>query len=217
MGRRTYGLRGCEQTIRAYEALPVERDGVLFYGSSFFTVWGYEGAKEQMAGASGGRLSVVNHGFGGATADQLLYYYPRMVTPYAPRAMVIRSGVNDIKGAGLSGKEAWDCTERLCEWFLADYPGGPLAVIGCFDYESCPEDKRAGMAQYNEYARAYAAATNGACRYLDLNPLVYASAADIGTYRNFRDIFSEDKLHLTPAGYTVAAPFLARELLAIGF
>ena len=66
-----------EDQIRAYEKLPVETGKVLLYGSSFFAFWGYDRAKQQCRDATKGALPVVNHGFGGATVEELLYYYHR--------------------------------------------------------------------------------------------------------------------------------------------
>ena len=62
-----------ESTIQGYEQHPIETGKVLLYGSSFFRNWGFERAAKQWAQYGG--LEVVNHGFGGATVDELLYYY----------------------------------------------------------------------------------------------------------------------------------------------
>ena len=56
--------------IRLLMAKPAEKGGILLYGSSFFTRW--EHAAEEMLKASEGRYHVVNRGFGGATADEIL-------------------------------------------------------------------------------------------------------------------------------------------------
>ena len=49
---------------------------VMLYGSSFFAKW--RCASVQL---SAQKLQIINHGFGGATIDELLYYYPRLVKP----------------------------------------------------------------------------------------------------------------------------------------
>ena len=68
-----------EHQIRALEARCAEKGGVLLYGSSFFANWGYDRAREQLAAASGGKLRISNHGFGGAFVDEVLRLYDRLV------------------------------------------------------------------------------------------------------------------------------------------
>ena len=50
-----------------------------------------------------GSQAIVNHGFGTSSADDLLYYYDRMVRPYAPRALVLATMGNDV-GFGYDAK-----------------------------------------------------------------------------------------------------------------
>jgi len=87
------------ETVKNCLSKPVRTGKVLLYGSSFFRVWGYERSLEQLLEASGGELETVNHGFGGATVDELLYHYPRLVAPYAPKAMVIIDGTAHRKNS----------------------------------------------------------------------------------------------------------------------
>jgi lysophospholipase L1-like esterase len=47
---------------------------------------------------------------------------------------------------------------------------------------------------------------------IDLNPFVYSSSSDIGSLRNFKNIFQEDGLHLTDEGYVQLAAYLAQIL-----
>ena len=67
-------LNRYEETVRNCLSYPVRTGKVLLYGSSFFRVWGYERSLEQLLEATGGKLETVNHGFGGATVDELLYH-----------------------------------------------------------------------------------------------------------------------------------------------
>ena len=88
-------LKSLEKEILAYESEPVETGKILFYGHSLFTrwgnaKWGYRRMDEDLR-SKDGSLAVVNHGFGTSTSEELLYYYPRMVRPWAPRALVLAS------------------------------------------------------------------------------------------------------------------------------
>ena len=119
--------------------MPAEPGKVLLYGSSFFTNWGYDRSRDQLAAASGGALQVVNHGFGGATVDELLYYYDRMVRPCAPAAAVLRPGLNDL-ARGLSAEETWFQTQRLLAWLKTDDPAIPVVVLSIFDTKCFADD-----------------------------------------------------------------------------
>ena len=49
---------------------------------------------------------------------------------------------------------------------------------------------------------------------MDINEFFYESIQDIGTRRNFRDVFLEDGLHLTDDAYLKMAGYLAPVVLA---
>ena len=110
-------------TIETYESYPVETGKILLYGSSFFRNWGYDRAKEQWKRYAG--LDVVNHGFGTSSADDLLYYYDRMVRPYKPRALVLATMSNDVS-FGYGAKDIMEVEARIIQWAKADFPGIPI-------------------------------------------------------------------------------------------
>lgn len=198
-----------EDQIRAYEEFPVETGKVLLYGSSFFAFWGYDRAKKQCADATKGKLKVVNHGFGGATVEELLYYYHRMVLPYEPKAIVFRTGFNDMPH--MSPEECMTLTRRLFDWAKNDFPGVRLIAIKGFDNPSAVPENLAKLRRYNQMLDTLAKEDLQLVT-VDLNPFFYQTPADIGTCRNFRDIFRDDGLHLTDTGYEQLAAFLAPEL-----
>lgn len=195
-----------EDQIQEYEKLPVETGKVLLYGSSFFAFWGYERAKTQCAQAVNGALQVVNHGFGGATVEELLYYYHRMVLPYAPCAIVFRTGFNDMPH--MCPEECMALTRRLFDWAKNDFPGVKLVAVKGFDNPSAVPENLAKLRQYNQMLDRLAE-EDAQFTTVDLNPFFYQSNADIGSCRNFRDVFREDGLHLTDKGYEELAKYLA--------
>jgi lysophospholipase L1-like esterase len=85
-----------EREIEAFEAADRERfpekGPILFTGSSSIRLW--SSLEEDMA-----PLYVLNRGFGGAHMAHVLHFADRIITPYAPRALVLYVGDNDI-GAG---------------------------------------------------------------------------------------------------------------------
>ena len=52
-----------------------------------------------------GSQAIINHGFGTSSADDLLYYYDRMVRPYKPRALVLATSgfITEYVAAAASG------------------------------------------------------------------------------------------------------------------
>jgi len=69
------------------EAMP-EPGGVLFVGSSSIVFW-----KTDEAFPDAG---VINRGFGGSTVPDVLHFFDRIVTKYAPSKIVFYSGDNDV-------------------------------------------------------------------------------------------------------------------------
>ena len=84
-----------ESSIRRFEtqdrAAPPSRDGIVFVGSSSFTLW--SSLAHDLA-----PFPVINRGFGGALIDDVVRYVDRIVIPYAPSAVVLFAGTNDIAG-----------------------------------------------------------------------------------------------------------------------
>ena len=199
------------ETVKDCLSKPVRTGKVLLYGSSFFRVWGYERSLEQLLEASGGELETVNHGFGGATVDELLYHYPRLVAPYAPKAMVIRAGYNELN-RGQSPEEAVFLLERLLRWAITDFPEIRIIVFPVFDTRRASDQLQEKINIYNGLLRERIEPMDQVS-LLDLNPFFYDDPGDIGTRQNFRDVFVADGLHLQDEAYPQMAAFLAQGIL----
>ena len=204
-------LHRYDATVNGYLPLPVRKGKVLLYGSSFFRVWGYDRSREQLLEATDGKLETVNHGFGGATIDELLYHYPRLVAPYAPRAMVIRAGYNELN-RGQSPEAAVLLLERLLQWAIADFPEIRIMVFPVFDTRRATDELQEKINVYNALLRERIAPM-AQVSLLDLNSFFYDDPADIGTRQNFRDVFIEDGLHLQDKAYPEMAAFLGPRIL----
>ncbi|MGI5825548.1 MAG: GDSL-type esterase/lipase family protein, partial [Bacillota bacterium] len=188
--------------IEKLESYPHTEEQVILYGSSFFTEWKYEIVRDNL---SWDKFSVINHGFGGALVDDLLYYYGRLVKPYKPKAVVIRAGVNDI-ASGYDPKDVINLLYRLCAWCEADFPEVKIVLLPIFDvpkpeFENC----RKGFAEFNRMCYEIAEQISRIL-VMDINDLFYKNPADVGTYQNFKDIFRNDGLHLTEHGYDEIGP-----------
>ncbi len=74
---------------RADRESPPPRGAVLFVGSSSIRFW--DELAEDMA-----PLRVIRRGFGGAKLSDLVHFADRIILPYAPRAIVIHAGGNEL-------------------------------------------------------------------------------------------------------------------------
>ena len=93
-----YGVNKFKNEVAAYEAEPIQEGLIMFYGDSAFTRWSEKFGNTNLADDirnKDGSLAAVCHGLGGSNADQLLYWYNRMVLPWKPRALVLKAYGND--------------------------------------------------------------------------------------------------------------------------
>jgi len=198
-----------DETIVQLEERPVTTGKILFYGSSTITVWGHERLESQMQGLGEAPVTV-NHGFGGSTAEQALYYYGRMVRPYAPRAFVWYEGDNDIK-QGYTPGEAFALSLRVFAWLRKDFPACRIFLLST---KYCPsrKDKILQYKEYNDLLRTYAEETEN-CAFIDLRPMLYENPGDIGNPDTIRtDIFLPDMLHFNEQGYIELAAIVRKAL-----
>lgn len=199
------------EKIGEYLTYPVTTGKVMLYGSSFFTRWGYDRAKRQLRDATGGKLDIINHGFGGATVDELLYHYPRLVAPYRPSAVVIRSGFNDINQK-LTPEETIFLLRRLVGWLKTDIPDIRIFLLNVFDAKILNEETHAVFTHYNKLMAELTAETENV-EIFDINEFFYENPGDIGVLSKLRDVFVHDGLHLTDEAYEEMARFFGPRLL----
>ena len=221
-GSRLLRIKRFEESIVKYESVPVVEGKILFYGHSLFTRCSWitnfqENPKlEDCVRMKDGSQAIVNHGFGTSSADDLLYYYDRMVRPWKPKALVLATEANDIS-YGYSVTDVMEIQARIIQWAQADFPGIP---IYCFNGK--PMLKHKGQKnvstrarnEYNEFLEAFCARTEN-CIYVPLEKqaFFFENPEDIGDYDKIRqDIFHEDNTHLNPVGYGMFMDFV-RELL----
>jgi len=84
---------GYEKEITAFEqsdrTSPPPRHALLFTGSS--TIRGWKSLAKDFPG-----FQVINRGFGGSEIEDVIHFAPRIIFPYAPRAIYLRCGGNDL-------------------------------------------------------------------------------------------------------------------------
>lgn len=202
-----------EESVQKHEAYPVETGKILFYGSSTFTrcspIYTEKHPEnpniEKEILMKDGTQAIVNHGIGGSSADDLLYYYNRLVVPYKPRALVIYTGGNDAS-YGYTAAESMQILATMIDWFQADFPNAPvycmtivpqLSKVGEVSYFTRRRD------EYNRLLEDYCAVKDGVkiIRTLEM-PCYFEKTEDQGSYdRVWEKVYHEDRGHLNAVGY----------------
>lgn len=205
-----------EETILEYEKVPVQENMILFYGDSGFTRWkiryGNSNLEDEIRRKDGSQ-AVINHGFGSSTAEEQLYYYPRMVKRWKPRALVLMSYGND-RDYAYSPSEIVALQARLMAYARKDIPG-----IRFFVCDARPLAKHLGdlcwmswsnhMYEYNQLIADYCAGHDDCTlvRHID-SPLFFDDPEAVGDYKKIRtDVFVEDQVHYNPQGYGLYRKF----------
>ena len=199
-----------EDRILKYEAQPVVEGKILFYGHSLFTRCSsitkcLDNPKlEEEIRMKDGSQAIVNHGFGTSSADDLLYYYSRLVRPYKPRALFLATGSNDL-GLGYYPHEIMDIQARLIDWFKADFPGAPVYCFGGFPnlgYRNQVNMVTRAYDDYNDLLKHYCETHD--CTFIsekDL-PFLYAHEEDIGDWNKVSlKNYVGDQTHFNSDGY----------------
>ena len=164
------------------------RGGIVFVGSSSIRMW-----PDLSADFAG--LPVLNHGFGGSTLADVIWFTPRIVLPYAPREIVLYAGDNDL-AAG-----------RTPEQVLGDYTTfvrvarQALPAVRIVYVSIKPSPSRWSLAEPMRQANALIAqaiARDTLATYVDVfTPMLGPSG------RPRPELFQADSLHMTPAGYAL--------------
>jgi lysophospholipase L1-like esterase len=181
-----------ETTILTFEALDQKnrppKGAVLFVGDSLFVKW-------QSIQADFPGYTVINRGFGGSRISDLLHYADRIVIPYKPRLIIVSEGANDIHD------------HRTAEEILAymrafvDKVRAALPDTRIVFFSLTPSPARWNEAEpakrANRIIRDYLA-TQENVLFLELFD---AYLGPDGRPRG--ELFAEDGLHYSPAGYQI--------------
>ena len=191
-GRFEAEIRQLEAEARAR---PPEPGGVLFVGSSSIRLW------ETLAADFPG-VPVVKRGFGGSTLRDVVHYAPRLVLPARPRLVVVYAGDNDL-AEGATPAQIFTSFRELVTLVRRELPGTPLVYVAVK-----PSLARWAlvekMRETNALVRDYARASGGAVRYADVfTPMLGADG------RPRPELFVEDGLHMSAAGYAIWRDVLA--------
>lgn len=196
---------------------PVDTGKILFYGSSGFTCWnskhGVRPLEEDILMKDGSKAAV-NNGFGGATAEELLYYYPQLVRPWQPRALVV-SIVHNDKGLGYSPNEVMTNLAKLFAYARTDFPGIRLYACDARPTLELTSDAHLQFqGEFQQLLKEYCGRHEDTTLICHLDsPLWFENPEDVGDVRKVRtDIFVEDRVHFNQKGYDLYKVFMTDAL-----
>ncbi|MEN1681208.1 MAG: GDSL-type esterase/lipase family protein [Planctomycetota bacterium] len=181
-----------EQDIARWTAqdaiAPPAPGGVLFIGSSSIRRW------EQLTLDFAG-YRVLQRGFGGAKLDDVVRYVDDIVLPYAPSAIVLWAGTNDI-AAGSDGQEVIADYAEFVRLVHAERPATEIFYLGIMPtpgrFANGPQERIAND------AIAALAGSNPKLHFIDLASAFNELSPPSG--QAFLDKFV-DRIHLNRAGY----------------
>ena len=178
-----------EESIKKFEAMdklsPPEKSGVLFIGSSSIRNWNLEKYFPKQ--------DYINRGFGGSEIVDSTYFAKRIITPYAPRVIVLYAGDNDI-ARGKSPEQVVADFREFVKVVQTELPSSRIVFIAIK-----PSISRWKLVDKMRVANTkIKAITENQSRlsFVDIDKPIIGKD---GMPR--RELFAKDGLHLSDAGY----------------
>ena len=167
---------------------PPRPGGILFTGSSSIVMW--KSLQEDMA-----PLRTLNRGFGGSEIAHVNHYAERIVLPYAPSAVVLYAGDNDLAaGSEKTPEQVFADFRRFVEVVRRLGPDVPVYFLA-IKPSLARWDRWPLMRAANAKIEEWASGQNGVS-YVDVaTPMLGPDG------KPRPELFIEDGLHLSDPGY----------------
>lgn len=184
---------------QADRADPPPKGAIVFIGSSTIRRW--TTLQEDFP-----EHRVINRGFGGSHISDAVHFADRIVLPYEPAMVFLRSGGNDIHW-GKPAAEVMADFKAFVEKIHARLPNTTVVFIGLNPALS-RWTERQGNLELNRLAERYARKTRGV-EFIDAYELAFDEAGELRP-----ELFARDRLHFSPEGYKLLVdrvrPFLPK-------
>ena len=193
-----------EQTIKDFEALdaktPPPKGAILIVGGSNAKRW--RDAADYLPGHQ-----IINRGFGGGRLSEVVHFADRIILPYAPKAILINAGGNDLK-AGSSPVHIRDNAQTLIATVHDKFPDTRIYFIGLPYMERVQgnPEAQAVIRDFNEQLSTLAQ-KYPKVGFIDIAP---AFLNERGEFQS--DLFVEDGTHYSSKGYMVIAELIREKL-----
>ena len=175
-------------------ASPPRPGSIVFVGSSSIKMW--TTLDRDFPG-----VPVLNRGFGGSEAGDVAQFAERIVVPYKPPVVVFYAGDNDL-AAGKTPAQVLTSFQSFVATMHRDLPATRIVFVSIkpsIARWSIVDKMRAANQLVRDYVR-----TDDRLSYVDVfTPMLDAS----GQPR--RELYIEDGLHMTPAGYAIWRDLIA--------
>jgi lysophospholipase L1-like esterase len=181
--------------------LPYQAE-TIFYGSSSIRMWAslYDDFKD---------LKPVNLGFGGSTLEACVWFFERVMQPYQPKRMVFYAGDNDL-GDGRNPEEVFIFFKQLvvkAEQYFGDIP--------CYFISLKPSLARWPLLEKFKYTNSLIAtqitSRQNNWHFIDVFTDMIDASGNLK-----RDLFLDDGLHLSYAGYVLWKKKVSEQIAANG-
>ena len=160
--------------------------GIVFTGSSSIRLWPH------MADDFPG-LPVVNQGFGGSVANDLIVYFDTVVARHEPKVIVTYTGSNDLN-FNLTVNEAFADYTRFLTMAHERFPEA-RAIVTSVKIAPARADQVPKVAALNNLLEKWCGDKEWA-RFIDCTRYL-----EDGNGQPDESLFRKDRLHLNPVGY----------------
>ena len=183
-----------EKAVAAFEAADKAHSppqgAVLFVGASSIVRW-------KSLAADFPATTVLNRGFGGNQIKDCTYYAERTIFPYAPSAIFLRAGGNDLN-AGWPVADVFADFKAFVAKVRGQLPDVPIFFIGLSPSVKRIEQVATGN-RLNDLVAAYCPTQRG-LTYIDTRALTLDAQGQVRP-----ELFVADLLHFTDEGYKLVA------------
>lgn len=178
---------------------PPAKGGIVFTGSSSIRLWKTATAFPD--------LPVLNRGFGGSVANDLIVYFDNVVATYEPKVLLVYTGSNDLNAKLTTDEVLVDYTKFL-SMVHEKFPATRIIVTSV----------KTSIKRWDQYAsvKKLNADLESWCQGKDWIRWVECTSHLLGSDGKPRaEIFRDDKLHLNDKGYAewnaIIRPILQEE------
>ncbi|MTI28322.1 SGNH/GDSL hydrolase family protein [Fulvivirga kasyanovii] len=177
---------------------PPKEGVIVFTGSSSIRMW--KDVADEL-----NNDNIINRGFGGSEFIDIIENFERVIGRYNPAQVVLYSGDNDIT----HGKSAAEVYGDFCTVYGMIRARFPKAQISVLSIKPSPARwaKAEEMEKANRLIKAYAEGKP----YLSFIDVYTPMLTEEGKPR--QDLYVEDGIHMTPAGYEIWKKAIAPILL----
>lgn len=183
-----------EKAVAAFEAADKAHSppqgAVLFVGASSIVRW-------KSLAADFPATTVLNRGFGGNQIKDCTYYAERTIFPYAPSAIFLRAGGNDLN-AGWPVADVFADFKAFVAKVRGQLPDVPIFFIGLSPSVKRIEQVATGN-RLNDLVAAYCPTQRG-LTYIDTRALTLDAQGQVRP-----ELFVADLLHFNDEGYKLFA------------